>query len=583
MYFPLVVLAAVLPGLYALGAWDLNPPGPWWGLRGLAVVEGRLLDQVPLSGLGPAAEAGVYRAVAQQPPLYAWLEALGLLLSPHRDPLATVLPSYVAGAIVVMLVFLHGRLWRGPGLGLTAALLTAFNRDLLLPMQQASPTTWGLAGILGALFCYGQHLRSWESPRRAVWIWIGGLSLGVSLLSIGLLGLLALPVVALHQMFLAIDPTVPERPGRWRRAWLDNPSLVGGAWSLGIGLTLALPWHLRMLQLYGGEFIAAVVAPPGSPIKGGGSVLPTLLALAPATLPLGLFGAGRALRRALGGEADDPTVVGVTFWLIWLAIAAVAPALWPTGPQPALALWLLVPLNLLSAWVMTDLARRQLPVRILTWLAPASACTLAWWISSDLRGALLHVASGRRPTSATALGLHLAVDLVVITALATRGLDHWARPRDGRRRVLLAGFLLAVAMATVGAGLRELRFRHRETTELLDLRAAILRRHAERPFSMVAVVGPDAEFRPAGAGPPGGRLRFILRSTLPELGQIDLSRAEDLMYLPDGRRLVILIGTEQRLTYSAQSRLGLEAIHPGRSGMLDAFATVHVSARRVRR
>src|SRR5262245_40502323 len=105
MYFPLVVIVAVLPGLYALNWWDLNPPGPWWGLRGLAVLNGRFLDQAPVSGLGPPAEARVYQAVALQPPLYAWLEAAGLALSAHRDPLATVLPSYAAGALVVVLVF----------------------------------------------------------------------------------------------------------------------------------------------------------------------------------------------------------------------------------------------------------------------------------------------------------------------------------------------------------------------------------------------------------------------------------------------------------------------------------------------
>ena len=97
--------------------------------------------------------------MAFQPPLYAWLEAIGLALSADRDPRATVLPSYVAGALVVVLVYLHGRLWRGPGLGLIAAILTGFNRNLLIQMQQATPTTLGLAGTLTALLCYGGHLR----------------------------------------------------------------------------------------------------------------------------------------------------------------------------------------------------------------------------------------------------------------------------------------------------------------------------------------------------------------------------------------------------------------------------------------
>src|SRR5438309_6013888 len=81
MFFPLVVLVAVLPGLYALNSWDLTPPGPWWGLRGLAVLDGWVLDQVLASStIGPETEARAFRTVAFQPPLYAWLEAIGLAL-----------------------------------------------------------------------------------------------------------------------------------------------------------------------------------------------------------------------------------------------------------------------------------------------------------------------------------------------------------------------------------------------------------------------------------------------------------------------------------------------------------------------
>ena len=114
MVFPLVVLVAVLPGMVALNAWDLTPPGPLWGLRGLAVLDGLVLDQMPAADeIKPVPESAAFRAVAFQPPLYAWLEALGFWLSTDRDPLASVLPSYVAGALVVVLVYLHGRLWRG--------------------------------------------------------------------------------------------------------------------------------------------------------------------------------------------------------------------------------------------------------------------------------------------------------------------------------------------------------------------------------------------------------------------------------------------------------------------------------------
>ncbi len=581
MFFPLVVLVAVLPGLYALNWWDLNPPGPWWGLRGLAVLDGRFADQVPLSGLGPEAEAEAYRSVAMQPPLYAWLEALGLWLSPHRDPLATVLPSYVAGALVVILVYLHGRLWRGPGLGLTAAVLTGFNRELLIQMQQATPTTLGLAGTLAALLCYGQHLRTGEGRRG--WGVLGGLALGLSLLSVGLFGLLCVPVVLLHQAYLLADPSASRRRGRWWRTWVNNPSLAAGAVALFVGLTVAAPWHIAMFRAYGADLLDALRFPPrmGDPSHPG--LLLLLLTLSPATLPLGLFAAWRAVRQALAAETDDPATVGGAFWVVWLAVAALVPSLWPGGPR-ALYLFLLIPLNLLAAQAMTDLASRRISARTLIGLAPATAASVAWWLSSDLRKAVIDLAHGSRLGAATALGLLLGLNLLVVLLLATRRLDRWARRRDDRRRFVLAGFLIAVLAVTVGTGLREVRFRHTETIVLLDLRDAILRREQLRPFNLVAVVGPDPTTWPGLSGTPGGRLRFILRSALPHLGQIDLARTEDLLNLPDRQRLVILVGTEQSLPYALQSQLGLEAIHPGSPGFLDAFATVYnPPRRRVRR
>ena len=98
-FFPLVVLAAVLPGLYALNWWNLTPPGPWWGLRGLAVLDGWVVDQSPAAEtLRPAMEARAFRAVALQPPLYAWLEAIGLGLgSDHMPPRRRSCPATSPG------------------------------------------------------------------------------------------------------------------------------------------------------------------------------------------------------------------------------------------------------------------------------------------------------------------------------------------------------------------------------------------------------------------------------------------------------------------------------------------------------
>lgn len=597
MFFPLVVLVAVLPGLYALNSWDLTPPGPWWGLRALAVLDGFRLDQVPAAAITPAVEAWVFRNIACQPPLYAWLAALGMSLSPDRNPLASVLPSYVAGAIVVILVFLHGRLWRGPGTGLVAAVLVGFNRDLLLQMQQAAPTTWALAGVLGALYGYARHARAisvagggefwdWENP--LLWAAFGGLTLAVSLLSVGLFGLWAVVVVLVHQLHLWLKRGAAARGDREQerelfrvptRRWLSSlidPQVHGGPLAIAIAALVAAPWYLWVVRTYGWEAVFALVAPFDAvgPTGGRPGLLSWTIFLAPATLPLGLFGAARAIRLAVIDESDERPVVGGAFWVVWLAVAALAPAFWPRGPWHLFGLFLLVPLNLLAAATISDLATRKIPVRRLIWIAPATAATVAWWVSEELRNAVADLLAGRAD-SATALGVHLAFDLLVVALWLTRRLDRWARRRDDRQRRALAGFLIAVLTVTVATGFSEIRFRNRETSMLLMLRTMILRRDRERPFTVVAVVGPEA-FRQTTSGPmPGGRLRFILRTALPHIPQLDLDTPEDLMTLPEGQRLVILAGSDQPLPSSTQARLKLEAIHPGQEGVLDAFATAN--------
>ena len=585
MFFPLVVLAAVLPGLYALNWWNLTPPGPWWGLRGLAVLDGWVIDQSPAAAtLKPAMESRAFRAVALQPPLYAWLEAIGLALGSDHAPSATVLPSYIAGGLVVLLMYWQGRLWRGSGVGLVAAVLTAFNPHLLIQMKEASPATLTLAATLTVMHCYGRHFRVGVGTARFYlrggglsWVVLGGVALGLAMLSMGAMGLLCVPVIVLHQAYLRSEMAPLERQGRPWYGWWNNPSLLAGSIALAIGVLIAAPWYAAMIAAHGREFLGALINPP-DPL---GWDRPTLLArlndLAPATLPLALFAVGRSVKAALVSDRDERGTIGGIFWVLWLAVAALAPATWSEGPQTAMSLFLLVPLNLLAARAISDLAARRVSVRWLSWLAPATAVSVAWWLSGDLRGAVIGLAHGHvGPRSA--LGLHLAIDLLIAVVWLARGLDRWARRRDLRQRRVLASFLLVVVLTSLADGLREVTFRHLETRELMNLRAAVLLRHRSHPFRSIAVVGPDLD-HPRVEGPtPGGRLRFILRSTLPGVPEVDLTTTDQLLASdrPAGPRLVVLVGPEHRLPYSSQSLLGLEAIHPGqtgRTGLLDAFAT----------
>ncbi len=584
MFLPLVVLVAILPGLYALRNWDLNPPGPWWGLRGLAVLEGQILDQTDLPGLPAGLEQRTYRAVALQPPLYAWLEAAFLFVSGDRNPLATVLPSYVAGAAVVVLVYLLGKLWRGPGVGLVAAVFTGFNRALLSQMQQATPTTLALAGALASVYGYARFLEANEG-KRGRWIVLGGIGQGVSLLAVGAMGLSVIPMILLHRAVVGPSALMEVRT-KGMRWWRDHPTLLAGALSVAIAMMLAAPWYMIMFGRHGMGFLAALIAPPqllGPPSPG---LLGRMVELAPAALPFALYAAAIALKRALTVEDENRVTSGGALCLAWLSVAAITPMVLSRGPRPALNLFLMVPLNLFAASAIADLSARRIPARALCWLAPASAATVAWLTSTHLQSAASDLFAIRRPDPASALGMHLALDLIVVMMVVVRGLDRWARRRDDRRLAVLGGCLGAVLAVTVAWGLNEVRFRHRETGDLLALREAIVREQHLRPFSTLAVVGPRlAEDPGSGAGSwrPSGRLRFLLRAALPNLAQIDLTSVDDLRKLPGDRRLVVFAGAGPRLDYASQSRLNLEAIYPGRTGELEAFATRAESPKTARR
>ena len=589
MFFPLVVLLAVLPGLSAIRSWDLTNPGPLWGLRAMAAaVDGMWIDQTP-AGLAilPGRESAGYHSVALQPPLYPWLAAVGLTLSGDCDPLACVLPSYMAGIAIVLLVYLQGRLWRGGGLGFAAALLMAFSPSLLLREQEMTPHLLAAAGAVAALHAYAVRTRlTVESVdprgRSLLWSAAGGLALGASLLTVEAFGLVVVVVAILHQVYMragaAVDPSYrPATRGGWR-ARLRGGGAVDVAAAVGIAALIAVPWHLSMFASHGWGLFAPLTL-SASEWTESYNLAARILEMAPVAAPLALYGAVRGVRRALAHEGDDRETIGGSLWIVWAGVAALAASFWTNGPRQALEIFLLAPLNLLAAATVADLVNRRVSVRALVGLAPALAFCLAWWASHDLRGAFDDVLAGR-VGSASTLGLHVALDLLIASFFLCRIAARWARGRDDRQRRMLAGVLLAALAATVGLGVREGAFRHGETSDMLMLRTMILRRNRERPYTQVAVVSPpssrfdpDAESGSLDAPYPGSRLRFILRSALPDLPQVDLATVDDLLTLPEGRRLVVLFGAGGRLSYSMQSRLGLEAIHPGRTGLLDAYAT----------
>lgn len=270
MFGPLAVLIAILPGLYGLTHWDLTPPGPWWGLRGLAVLdEGLWVDQSAMAeSIAGKVDYNTLRNIALQPPLFAWLEAILVHFSPTRSPLATVLPSYAGGVLLILLIYLQGRTWSKPGTAMMAVLLFAFHIRTLDAMQRAGPATLGAAMLVGALQFYSLHIQAGQGGRirgRILYAMGCGACMGLSLMSVGLIGLTIIPVIGLHQVAINAGESPLERPRHWYEAWRVAPGLFYGATAFTVAMVIAAPWHVWMTLVHYGDFWIVLLEPSPQP------------------------------------------------------------------------------------------------------------------------------------------------------------------------------------------------------------------------------------------------------------------------------------------------------------------------------
>ena len=156
--------------------------------------------------------------------------------------------------------------------------------------------------------------------------------MGLALLSLGGLALIVVPIILLHQYYLTAGQ--PPPPGARARRWRWRPGSPGASHpgrlnalvATAVALAVALPWFIMMVRSHGWQAIAALRVPPERLLADFAQTLPgRLVELAPVTLPLGLFGAVRAVRNALVDEAESRESVGGALWVIWLAVACLAP------------------------------------------------------------------------------------------------------------------------------------------------------------------------------------------------------------------------------------------------------------------
>jgi 4-amino-4-deoxy-L-arabinose transferase-like glycosyltransferase len=238
----------------------------------------------------------------QKPPLGHWLAAASMsVLGP--TPFAASLPSVLAGALLLALLFLVVDRLAGPLAGVVSALALLFTPGFVRTTATLRfESLLQLLGLLALVAVERGRTRPWAFA--LAWALLGAAVLAKSVVGLVPLAVLALTALATRRAF----------PFDRRAFWASAPAV----------LLVPAPWYLWTTLRHGAEFWRAHLGVEvGERMTGGGDVAGVLDALAssarfvgPALLvlaPLGAAAAWRALRR------DEARFRFVVLGLAWIA------------------------------------------------------------------------------------------------------------------------------------------------------------------------------------------------------------------------------------------------------------------------
>lgn len=165
-----------------------------------------------------------------KPPLYIWLSAISIKLF-GPSSLSVRIPSALFGIGTIILTYLFGKILFGKWVGFIAAMVLASTIGFVyysrLGMTDSALTFF----MLGTIFFF------WLGRSSPKFFLAMGLFLGFGLMAKNLI-----PLLSLLSIFLFII----SDSGEEKKRYLNRTLLLG----LGIGVIVALPWHLYMLAVY---------------------------------------------------------------------------------------------------------------------------------------------------------------------------------------------------------------------------------------------------------------------------------------------------------------------------------------------
>jgi 4-amino-4-deoxy-L-arabinose transferase-like glycosyltransferase len=362
-----------------------------WNLGGQHVVTldetQRLLPPVEMLETGdwvvPRTNGEVY---LNKPPLIYWCIAASYKLAGATTPLAGRLPVALACLLTVGGVALVAARHGQPAIGVWSALILATANNYQQRSQEASIDPMLVLMVLGAAYCQWLAVRR-EGRRWLVASLIGGVWAGLAFL-------LKAHVTVPFLVAAAAAAWWIERP-RWTRL-LASFSVI-----LGVGVVIALPWLVLVIQRLGWDFIWGKFQAEGltrigeAGRRGTAPFYYYLLHVPPGMLPwtwLLLFWLVRPFRNFIRPKSFNLYRFAGAFALIALVLYSFSDAketryVLPVFPFIALACGPVVEWALLSA---KDSVAARWVVRVLAaWGVVLACAALAYlvWISGWMRWA----------------------------------------------------------------------------------------------------------------------------------------------------------------------------------------------------
>ena len=325
---------------------------------------------------------GLYSA--SHPPLFVWLTALGYEVLGISN-FSTRLWSAIFGCGLIFVAYLLGKHLASKTVGFVAAVLLGTNPLFTFYSRQGQLDLAYLFFLLTSLYFFLRYL----DTIRWWWLFLAGVSFGLSLASKSVAGVLAVPIM--FSLFLI--RTSSNNQGR-KRPWVAPIAYVV------IGMAIVFPWYVYMelrhhYDLQGGFFLTHVVGSLRSVARGLGTNVKELgyfyfLNQLLVRFPLSVLGFSyvlvlvvHLLKRKHQVNFTRQDLFAALWFVIVFSVYSVLQTKVVNYTLP-----MLIPLSLLTARTLEKLQSNEFERKTATFLLMLTSVSLVWSFSDDARLAL---------------------------------------------------------------------------------------------------------------------------------------------------------------------------------------------------